>query len=62
MGHSSGSMKDSGSEYHLINCGDQEIPKEKNVSMWPIDYSCDILVKKVADFCPFPKSLPEAKV
>ena len=30
--------------------------------MWPRDHSCDILVKKVAAFCPCPKSLPEAKV
>ena len=62
MSHSSGSMEYSGSEYDLINCGNQEIPKEKNISMWPIDCSCDNLVKKMADFCPCPKSLPEAKV
>ena len=30
--------------------------------MLPRNSSCDILVKKVASFCPCPKSLPEAKV
>ena len=30
--------------------------------MLPRDCSCDILVKKVAAFCPCPKNLPEAKV
>ena len=30
--------------------------------MLPRDHSCDILVKKVAAFCPCTKILPEAKV
>lgn len=30
--------------------------------MWPTDHSCDILVKNVPAFCPFPKSLSEAKL
>ena len=36
--------------------------KFKKRKMWPKDWSCDILVKKVTAFCPCPKSLPEAKV
>ena len=38
----------------------QEV-SEENFSMLPRDRSCDILVKKVAAFCPCPKSLPETK-
>lgn len=37
----------------------------KNVEdsgMWPRDYSCYILMKNVAAFCPCPKILPEAKL
>lgn len=30
--------------------------------MWSKDQSCDILMKNVAGFCLYPKSLPEAKV
>jgi hypothetical protein len=30
--------------------------------MWPRDYFCGILVKKVATFCPCLKSLPTDKV
>ena len=40
----------------------QEVSDEKNFSMLPRDLSCDILVKKVTDFCPSLKSLPKAKV
>ena len=49
-------MEDSGAEDDL-NCGslDQEISKEKNVSMWPRDLSCDILMKNEAAFCPCSK-------
>ena len=39
----------------------QEV-SEKNFSMLPRDHSHDILMKKVAAFCPYPKSLPKAKV
>jgi hypothetical protein len=37
----------------------QEV-SEKNLSVLPNDYSCDILVKNVAVFCPSLKSLPKA--
>ena len=39
----------------------QEVLVEKNSSMWPKDYFCDILVKNMAAFCHCLKSLPEAK-
>jgi hypothetical protein len=35
---------------------------EKNLSMWPRDCPCDILVTNVAAFCHFLKSLTEAKM
>lgn len=43
-GHTSRNMKDSGPEDDL-NCDGlaQEVSEEKNVSLWPRDYSCDIL-------------------
>lgn len=44
MGHTSRSMEDSSAEDNL-NCGDQEVSEEKNVSVWPKDWSCDILVR-----------------
>jgi hypothetical protein len=46
-----------------LNCSDlaQEVSLEKNFSMWPRDYFCDILVKNVT-FCPCLKSLPEANI
>jgi hypothetical protein len=34
---------------------------EKNISIWPRNYSCDILAKDVAVFCPCLKSMPEAQ-
>ena len=40
--------------------GAQEV--SENFSMCPRDCSCDILVNSVALFCPFLKSLPEAKM
>ena len=39
----------------------QEV-SEENFSVLPRNHSCDILVKKVAIFCPCPNTLPEAKV
>ena len=65
MGHTSINMEDSGAKFDLMNCGGrltQDVSEEKNLNMLPRDHSCDILVKKVAAFCPCPKSLPEAKV
>jgi hypothetical protein len=46
-------MKDIGAEDDL-KCGDlaQEFSKEKIISVWPTDCSCDVLVKNVADFGP----------
>lgn len=32
------------------------------MNMWPRDCSCDILVEKMAAFCPCLKNLPEVKV
>ena len=54
-------MEDSGSKSDLMNSGHQEVSEEKNVSMWPRDCSCDILVKNVIAFCPCLKSLPGVK-
>jgi hypothetical protein len=63
IGHPSRNMKDFDARNNL-NCVDlaQEISKEKNFRMWHKDCFCDILVKNVATFCPYLKSLPEAKV
>ena len=57
MGHTSRSMED-------LNYGSltQDVSEEKNISMLPSNYSCDILVKNVAAFCPCQIRLPEAKV
>lgn len=41
---------------------DQEVSEEKNFSRWPRDCSCDNLAKKVTAFCPWLKSLPEARL
>lgn len=41
---------------------DLDVSEEKNFSLWPRDSSCDILVKNMAAFSPFPKSLPVVKV
>ena len=63
MGHPSRNMDDfvAGSN---LNCVDlaQETLKEKNFSMWHKDCFCGILVKNVATFCPYLKSLSETKV
>ena len=46
-----------------MNCRSpaQEVSEEKNINMWPRDHSCDILMKRVAAFCPCTKSVPESK-
>lgn len=48
-------MEDSGGESN----GDHDCPtqdvSEKNISTWPRDCSCDILLKNVTVFCPYPK-------
>ena len=61
MGLTSRSMEDSGAKYALINCGVQKVSGENIVSMWPRDWSCNILVKKVAVFCSCLKSLNNVK-
>ena len=56
-------MEDGGAECDLnCRCLDQEVSEEKNVSLWPRDQACDILMKHVAAFCTRPKSLSEANV
>lgn len=45
-----------------VNLSAQEVSEEKNVSMWPTECSCDILVKKVTTFCLYKNNLPEAKL
>jgi hypothetical protein len=62
MGYPGKNMEDFVTESGL-NCMDlaQEVSME-NFNMWPRDCICRILVKAMATFCPFLKSLPEAKV
>ena len=57
MGHTSGSMEDSGAECDLMNCMGlvQEVSEEKNVSILSRDHSCDILVKKCGCLLPLSK-------
>lgn len=54
-------MEDSGAVGDL-SCGSspQEVLEEKIFSMWPRDYSPDILARMWLTFCP--KSLPKSKV
>jgi hypothetical protein len=40
----------------------QDVSEEKNISMRPIDHSCNILVKNLAAFSHCPRTLPEAKL
>lgn len=40
----------------------QGIFTEKSISNWARDHSSDILPKKVAAFCPYCKTQPEAKL
>ena len=63
MGNPVSNMEDGSAEGDL-NCVDllaQEVSTEKNVSMWPRDCFCDILVKSMAGFCLCLKSQPGAK-
>ena len=47
-----------------LNCADlaQEVSVEKNFSTWPGGCFYGILMKNMTTFCPFLKSLPDAKV
>lgn len=50
------SMEDSVSEGDLKYEGlAQSASEEKNISKWPTDQTCDILVKNMTVFCPFQK-------
>ena len=54
MGHTSKNMEDSGVEWDLMNFWGvlaQAVTAEKRFSMLLGDFCCDILVKKVTDFC-----------
>ena len=64
MDHTSRSMEDNGADDNDSNCERlaQEVSDEKRFRMLPKDHSCDILVNKVASFCPCLKSLHEANV
>ena len=39
----------------------EEVSMEKNCSMWPRDFFCDVLVKNMAAFCKCLKRLPKVK-
>ena len=64
MGHPSMNVKDFVVAESDLYCADlaQEVSEEKDFSMWPRDCSCGILMKNVAAFCPYLKSLSEAKL
>jgi hypothetical protein len=52
MGHNNRRMEDSGANDDL-NCeGPAREVLEKNISMWPKDHSCDILVKNCGCLLP----------
>ena len=62
MGYPTRNMEDFITESDL-NCVDlAQRVSMKNFNMWPRDCFCGILVKNVATFCPFLKSLPDTKV
>ena len=62
MGQTSRSIEDSAVKSYLNYEGlAQDVSEEQNINIWPRDHSCDILVKKLAAFCPC-LSLPETKV
>ena len=55
-------MGDSSAEGDLDCEGLAQDVSEEDISRWPRDHSFNILVKNMAAFYPFPKSLPEAKL
>lgn len=63
MGHPRRNVKDTAAKGGL-NSGDlaQEVSEERNFSLLYGDHSYDILVRNMAGFCPFMRSLSEAKV
>jgi hypothetical protein len=65
MGHRNRSMEDSIPEGDL-NWGGGALVKEflegKYFNLFPSDQSCNILVKNMAAFCHYLRSLPDAKV
>jgi hypothetical protein len=63
MGHPIRIMEDSGAESYMNSKDILALyVSEKNFSIWPRDSSCDILVKNVVAFCPYPRTQPEAKL
>lgn len=62
MSHTSRSTEGSSTESNTI-CDNLtlEVSEEKNISKWPRDHFCDILVKSATAVCPCLKSLPETK-
>ena len=56
-------MEDSGAEGDL-NCGGlaQEISEEKNIHVWPIKHSYDIVVKSMTAFSLSPEKSSEPKL
>ena len=46
------SMANSNVDYESLA---QEVSKEKRISQWPRDYSCDVLVNNVTASCPCPQ-------
>lgn len=62
-GYSSRSLKDSNKE-GMAGCGGpaQEVSEGNSINNWITVRSCDISAKNLADSCPSPKKLPEAKV
>ena len=49
-------MEDGGAESNVdYDVLAQEVSKEKDISKWPRDCSCEISVKNMAAFYPYPK-------
>jgi len=62
MGHPSSNIEDFVAKGNLNCAGLTQEVSEENISMWHRNCFCGILVKNVATFCPYLKSLPEDKV
>lgn len=62
MDNISGNIENNTENCLNCRCLVQEISEERNISEWPRDDECDILVKNVNDFSSSLKNLPEAKL
>lgn len=63
MGHSSRNRKDNGTEHNVDYKEAWEISEEKNISKWPRDHSCNILVRNMTVFYVlFQKKSADAKL